>query len=87
MKKNEDIVVLKGDFEKAAYKEQPLSEYDQNPFIEALPPIFSEDDVLDRFMVTPRITNQDKAREVNIRYHILKRVKTFTQPLPIVDLK
>lgn len=83
LKKNEDIVVLKGEFEKAEYKGQPLSEYDQNPFIEALPPIFSEDDVLDRFMVAPRITNQDKAREVNIRYHILKRVKTFIQPLPI----
>lgn len=83
LKKNEDIVVLKGEFEKAQYKEQPLSEYDQNPFIEALPPIFTEDDVLDRFMVAPRITSQDKAREVNIRYHILKRVKTFIQPLPI----
>ncbi len=76
-------IVLKGDFEEANYKAQVLSEYDNNPFIEALPPIFDEDDVLERFMVTPRITEQDKQSETNIRYHVLKHVKNFIQPLPI----
>lgn len=70
-------VVLKGDMEEADYKLQLLNEYSQNPFIEALPPIFSEDDVLDRFIVTPRISEQDKQSEINIRYHVLKRVKNF----------
>lgn len=74
--------VLKGDMEEAHYKQQLLPEYIQNPFIEALPPIFSEDDVLDRFMVTPRISEQDKQSETNIRYHVFKRVKNFIQPLP-----
>lgn len=69
--------------EEVHYKQQLLPEYIQNPFIEALPPIFSEDDVLDRFMVTPRISEQDKQSETNIRYHVLKRVKNFIQPLPI----
>lgn len=69
--------------EEAGYKPQMLIEYAQNPFIEALPPIFSEDDVLDRFMVTPRISEKDKQSETNIRYHVLKRVKNFIQPLPI----
>lgn len=76
-------VVLKGNFEEADYKKQILSEYSGNPFIEALPPIFDEDDVLDRFMVTPRITDQDKQSATNIRYHVLKRIKNFIQPLPI----
>ncbi|HJV15933.1 MAG TPA: ATP-binding protein, partial [Bacillales bacterium] len=76
-------LVLKGDFEEAEYKEQALSEYSNNPFIEALPPIFDEDNVLERFMVTPRITQQEKQSETNIRYHVLKRVKNFIQPLPI----
>ncbi|QEY21659.1 ATP-binding protein [Psychrobacillus sp. AK 1817] len=75
--------VLKGDLEDANYIKQALSEYNNNPFIEALPPIFNEDDVLERFMVTPRITEQDKLSERNIRYHVLKRVKNFIQPLPI----
>ncbi|MGD7009337.1 ATP-binding protein [Metabacillus sp. 84] len=76
-------LVLKGDFEEANYKNQALSEYHNNPFIEALPPIFDEDDVLERFMVTPRITMQDKQSTTNIRYHVLKRIKNFIQPLPI----
>ncbi|WP_242282366.1 ATP-binding protein [Bacillus cereus group sp. BfR-BA-01346] len=76
-------LVLKGDFEEANYKAQDLSEYHNNPFIEALPSIFDEDDVLERFMVTPRITEQDKQSGTNIRYHVLKRVKNFIQPLPI----
>ncbi|MED3822551.1 ATP-binding protein [Priestia flexa] len=76
-------LVLKGDFEEAEYKEQALSEYSNNPFVEALPPIFDEDDVLERFMVTPRITAQDKQSARNIRYHVLKRIKNFIQPLPI----
>ncbi|HDX9578517.1 TPA: ATP-binding protein [Bacillus pseudomycoides] len=76
-------LVLKGDFEEANYKAQDLFEYHNNPFIEALPSIFDEDDVLERFMVTPRITEQDKQSEMNIRYHVLKRVKNFIQPLPI----
>lgn len=82
MEKVNDLV-LKGDFEEADYKEQSLTEYSNNPFIEALPPIFTEDDVLERFMVTPRITEQDKQSETNIRYHVLKRIKNFIQPLPI----
>lgn len=76
-------VVLKGDYEEAVYKPQFLPEYENNPFLEALPPIFNEDDVLDRFMVTPRISKEDKQKDVNIRYHVLKRVKNFIQPLPI----
>ncbi len=83
LEKNNDIVVLKGDFENAVYKEQPLNEYENNPFIEALPQIFDEDDVLERFMMTPRISKKDKLSEANIRYHVLKRVKNFIQPLPI----
>ncbi|WP_342542718.1 ATP-binding protein [Paenisporosarcina sp. FSL H8-0542] len=75
--------VLKGDIEEANYKKQALSEYNNNPFIEALPPLFDEDDVLERFMLTPRITLQDKQSERNIRYHVLKRVKNFIQPLEI----
>lgn len=71
-------VVLKGDYEEAFYKQQLLPEYKNNPFLEALPPIFNEDDVLDRFMVTPRISKEDKQKDINIRYHVLKRVKKIS---------
>lgn len=35
-------VISKGDVEVANYKPQQLTEYAQNKFIEALPPIFAE---------------------------------------------
>lgn len=83
MKNNENIIILKGDTEKANYKTQSIVEYSNNPFIESLPDIFSEDDVIDRFSVTPRIEEEDKNREANLRYHIIKRAKNFVQPLPV----
>src|SRR5699024_10614695 len=80
---NEKIVVLKGEVEKADYKDQELEEYANNPFIEALPSIFNEEVVIDRFMVKPRITKADRNFSSNIRYHTIKRVKNFVQPLPV----
>lgn len=83
MRNNESIIILKGETEKAKYKEQSIEEYSNNPFIEALPNIFSEDDVIDRFSVIPRIDEKDRKMESNLRYHIIKRAKNFVQPLPV----
>lgn len=69
--------------ERAVYKDQELQDYANNPFLEALPPIFNEDDVLERFMYAPIISDIDRLSPENLRYHILKRVKSFIQPLPI----
>ncbi|WP_160679332.1 AAA family ATPase [Clostridium sp. C8-1-8] len=77
------IVILKGDVERASYKEQQLEEYMGNPFIEALPPIFFEEEVMDRFTIEPTISNEDRIKPSNLRYHIIKRAKNFVQPLPI----
>lgn len=83
VKNNQNIIILKGDTEKANYKTQSIEEYSNNPFIEALPNIFSEDDVIDKFSVIPRIDKKDRSMESNLRYHIIKRAKNFVQPLPI----
>ena len=77
------LLVLKGDVEQAKYKLQELDEYNENPFIEALPPIFNEDEVIDKFTVSPMINNEDRNKATNIRYHVIKRLKNFVQPLPI----
>jgi len=81
--KLKDKALLKGIFEEAQYKDQELSEYENNPYIEALPPIWDDDDIMGRFMVSPKITETEKSKESNIRYHVLKRIKNFIQPLPI----
>ncbi len=83
MGSNESIIILKGGEEEAHYKRQEIEEYDNNPFIEALPNIFSEDDVIDKFSVIPNIDESDKNKASNLRYHIIKRTKKFIQPLPV----
>jgi len=83
VKNSENIIILKGDIEDAKYKNQIIDEYSNNPFIEALPDIFTEDDVIDRFSVIPKIDDKDRSMENNFRYHIIKRAKNFVQPLPI----
>jgi hypothetical protein len=83
VKGDNTIIILKGDVESAQYKMQELEEYSGNPFIEALPPIFSQDDVMDKLTVSPPINYEDRNRPNNIRYHIIKRLKNFVQPLPI----
>jgi hypothetical protein len=78
-----ELVTLKGEYERATYKSQELEEYRNNPFIEALPNIFTEEDVVDRFTSIPQTNAEDKFKAANIRYHIIKRAKNFVQPLPI----
>ncbi len=79
----EKITILKGKVEEAIYKEQEIEEYSYNPFIEALPKIFTADDVVDKFTVLPEISDKDRNKPENLRYHIIKRAKNFIQPLPI----
>lgn len=83
VKDNERIIILKGDAEKANYKVQEIEEYSDNPFIEALPHIFTDEEVIDRFTLFPMISLTDREKSSNLRYHIIKRVKNFIQPLPI----
>ncbi len=83
VKNREKIITLKGEYERATYKAQELEEYRNNPFIEALPNIFTVEDVVDKFTSIPQTNAEDKLKTANIRYHIIKRAKNFVQPLPI----
>lgn len=83
MSNKEKTTILKGIFEEAVYKKQEINEYKYNPFIEALPPIFTEDDVIEKFTVLPIISDTDREKATNLRFHIIKRAKNFIQPLPI----
>lgn len=83
MMKDEKITILKGTVEEALYKEQEIEEYSCNPFIESLPKIFNEEDVIEKFTVLPEISEKDRNKAENLRYHIIKRAKNFIQPLPI----
>lgn len=74
---------LKGRLEIADYKEQELSEYKNNPFIEALPNIFTDDDIIDKFLNVPIFEDDCENKTKNIRFHLLKRIKSYSQVFPI----
>ena len=78
-----NIRVLKGNLELACYKQQEVSEYKDNPFIEALPQIFTEDEVIDKFYNIPIFEDDYKLKDKKIRFHILERIKNYSQVLPI----
>lgn len=63
------------------YKQQELEEYENNPFIECLPPLFDTDDVIERFTFYPVFNEEDRYKKANVRYHMIKRLKNFIQPL------
>ncbi|MBM7616166.1 ATP-binding protein [Alkaliphilus hydrothermalis] len=82
LERNNIVPILKGKIEMATYKEQELIEYSNNPFIESLPPIFTEDDILEQFTIYPIIEDIEKNKNKNLRHHMIKRIKNFIQPLP-----
>lgn len=77
------IRVLKGKLEEAAYKEQEINEYRDNPFIEALPKIFTDDDIIDKFYNIPEFEEDYKCQTKNVRFHTLKRIKNYSQVFSI----
>jgi hypothetical protein len=89
MSKENDVqrkptTVLMGRQCKAKYKKQKVDEYNNNPLIEALPDIFTHNEVVGMFTNTPKFepdTNNDSAE---IRMHLIEQIKYgFMQPLPI----
>ena len=63
------------------YIEQEIDEYKNNPCIEALPRIFDDKDVIENLASYPIPNENEKMKSENIRYHILKRIKSYYQPL------
>lgn len=53
--------ILKGRVEKECeYKKQFLQEYSNNPYIEALPQIFTDEEIIDMFTMYPTISEDEK---------------------------
>jgi hypothetical protein len=74
--------LMKGNIEIANYKEQELIDYSNNPYIEALPHIFSDEEVLEQFSRYPIIQDNERIKSKNLRFHMIKRLKNFILPLP-----
>lgn len=72
----------------ACYIEQIIEEYKNNPFIEALPPIYSKFEVMDKLAVYPYINENEKNYDAHQRYHLIQRLFHYFQPMSIhLDLE
>lgn len=74
--------ILKGDIIcNPKYKKQIINEYKDNPCIEALPDIFDDEFVIVELANYPEISSQRYIKNENARYHLIKSIKSYYQPL------
>jgi len=85
---NKIILINGGEAVKAQYIDQIVEEYKGNPFIEALPPIFSADEVVEKLAIYPPYNEKERDLDKHYRIHIVQRLFQVFQPLMIhLDLE
>ena len=77
-----------GDRVKAIYLETGVSKYDDNPLIEALPPILTNDEAISELSYYPFFDEKDRNAPKHLRYHIIQNGLKFFSALDInLDLE
>ncbi|MGG3772974.1 ATP-binding protein [Heyndrickxia faecalis] len=67
----------------AEYNEQEILEYQGNPLIEALPPIYSQEEVIDRLCMYPPYNKEERSLNDHQRVHLISRLLHYFQAIPI----
>lgn len=67
----------------ANYTEFPLEEFNQNPFIQALPPLVDKPVVIKKLAMNPSFSEEERTMDSVYRLHMVNRLYQFFQPLPI----
>ncbi len=73
----------------ARYAFQEISDYRDNPLLEALPPILSKSEVVQALAQYPYFDSNERHMDAHYRFHLIQRLFTsFFQPLPVhLDLE
>jgi hypothetical protein len=80
--------LFRGRVVKAAYKEQKILDYRGNPLIEALPPIWSKQEVIDLLQRYPDYQEEYRTWATELRLHLIRRMLKFFEVLPMhIDLE
>lgn len=69
--------------EVAEYKEQIIPDYKNNPFIEALPPLLTANEVIDKLTFYPSYSLEERKLDSHHRIHLINRIFQVFQPLPM----
>ncbi len=64
----------------ARYIDQKLPEYNTNPLIQALPPILSSEEFIDKVTRTPDFDEQERQLEAHYRFHCIERLSRYFDP-------
>lgn len=67
----------------AAYNEFPLDEFNQNPLIQALPPLDDKATIIKKLMFKPLYKEEERNAENVYRLYMTNRLFQLFQPLPI----
>src|SRR5690625_1365848 len=67
----------------ASYTEFPLEEFNQNPFIQALPPLADKQTIIEKLAIYPSFKKEEREMDNVYRLHMLNRLYQLFQPLPI----
>jgi len=65
----------------ADYKKQEVSDFQNNPLIEALPPILSPEESYEALCYFPPYDENEAYLPTHIRYHAIPRINKFFQPI------
>jgi len=77
------FLVGKGRIVEADYRSVEISTYRGNPLIEALPAIWTEDDVEERLKYHPPYDDRDRLAPAHLRLHLMQSTLQFFEPLPV----
>ncbi|WP_308636530.1 ATP-binding protein [Paenibacillus silvisoli] len=66
----------------AEYKPQEITGYKNNPFIEALPPIFEEEYVASKVARLPDHAEEQRKLGKQTRLHLIQQIADYVEPLP-----
>lgn len=75
--------LFRGRVVKAAYSEQKVPGYRGNPLIEALPPIWSKEEVIDLLQRYPEYQKEHRSWAIELRVHLIRSVMKFFEVLPM----
>jgi hypothetical protein len=79
---------FRGFSEQAAYGDPRIPSYRGNPLIEALPPIWTGDQVAQKLMCYPEHDEEHRTWPPELRFHLIRNAANFFEPLPIhLDLE
>lgn len=82
MELSEGILLESGSYAvKAVYTSEKLKEYQENPLIEALPPILDKEQVHSLLVSKPIYNVEERALEPHLRLHCVQRLFSVFQPL------